>query len=225
VEEVASLKCGVSLTSDRSESGSWRLLDLECLDPHFNLAVDEAVVRCVSEQTGLNTLRFWRNMNAVVVGRFQCVRLEVDLEACNRLGVKVVRRLTGGGAVYQDLGNLNYSITVSKDGLGAPLSQSEFYSLLLQGVVEGLSTLGVSAKAEEGRGIWANGKKIAGIAGFTNRKLYFGHGTLLVNSDLRAIPTVLKQVEGRSIKGPIRSIPSQVIDLHTLLGFLYKLMS
>ena len=165
-----------------------------------------------------NTLRLWRNAKSVVIGRFQCARLEVDLEACNRLGIDVLRRFSGGGTVYHDLGNLNYSINVRKDSLVGVASQSQFFDLLLQGVVESLSSLGVSASPEASRGIWMEGKKLSGIAGFTSRVSYFGHGTLLVNSNLEHIRRILRPAGSRDPRGPVRSIPSPVINLSTLMG-------
>ncbi len=201
-----------------SQSDSWRLLDLEYLNARMNLAVEEAVVKYALRGTGLDTLRLWGNMNTVVIGRFQCARLEVDLEACDRLGIDVVRRFTGGGTVYHDIGNLNYSLNLKKRHLNGVVSQLEFYALLSQGVVEALSSLGISAVPNSGRGIWAEGKKVSGIAGFTDRVSYFGHGTLLVNSNLPVIDTVLKQVDSNCLGRPVRSIPSEVVNLNVLVG-------
>lgn len=184
----------------------------------MNLAVEEAVVKYALGGTGSNTLRLWRNMSTVVLGRFQCARLEVDLEACDRFGVDIVRRFTGGGTVYHDMGNLNYSLNLKKRHLNGVVSQSEFYALLSQGVIEALSSLGIQAVPNSGRGIWAGGKKVSGIAGFTDRVSYFGHGTLLVNSNLQVISKVLKQTDSRHLKRPVRSIPSEVINLNALMG-------
>ncbi|UCD73086.1 MAG: lipoate--protein ligase family protein [Candidatus Bathyarchaeota archaeon] len=203
---------------DNSQSDSWRLLDLEYADARMNLAVEEAVVRYTLGGAGTNTLRLWRNRNTVVLGRFQCARLEVDLEACNRLRVDVIRRFTGGGTVYQDMGNLNYSLTVKKCYLNGIVSQSDFYTLLSQGVIEALSSLGISAVPNSGRGIWTEGKKVSGMAGFTDRVSYFGHGTLLLNSNLQIISKVLKQNDSRHLKKPVRSIPSEVVNLNALTG-------
>ncbi len=194
-------------------------MDLEYLNPRFNLAVDEAIVRYASVQAGSNTLRLWRNMNTVVVGRFQCARLEVDLETCAHLGIEVVRRFTGGGTVYQDPGNINYSLSVRKDSVNDVFCQSEFNALLLRGVVGALSSLGISARSDSGRGVWVGGRKVCGIAGFTGRSLYFGHGTLLVNSRLQFIRKVLTQTDTKHSGGPVRSTPSKVINLNALVGF------
>ncbi|MEM3571714.1 MAG: hypothetical protein QW589_07300 [Candidatus Bathyarchaeia archaeon] len=91
-----------------------RLLEIEYSDPYMNLALEEAIFRKLFNGESQATLRFWRNFSAVVIGRFQCISLEVNEEACKRYGIQIVRRITGGGAVYHDEGNLNYSIFLHK---------------------------------------------------------------------------------------------------------------
>jgi len=201
------------------ESEPWRLLDLEYSNPRINLAVEEAVARYSFVCVGSNTLRFWRNINTVLLGRFQCARLEVDLETCTRLGIEIVRRFTGGGTVYQDLGNLNYSLSVGKDSVDGLANQSDFNALLSRGVVEALLSLGISLRSDSNRGVWVKGMKVSGIAGFTGRSSYFGHGTLLVNSRLEMIRKVLTPTNTKYEGGPVRSIPSKVTNLNNLLGF------
>jgi len=81
----------------------------------MNLAVEEAIPRVLGRGLTLNTIRFWRSPNTVVIGRSQILESEVDLDACIRHGICVVRRFTGGGAVYQDIGNLNYAVSIRRD--------------------------------------------------------------------------------------------------------------
>ena len=80
----------------------WRVVDVEFDDPYMNMAVEEAIPLAVSRGLAPSTLRFWRNDNTIVIGRFQCAALEVNFHACRELRVSVVRRFTGGGAVYHD---------------------------------------------------------------------------------------------------------------------------
>ena len=95
------------LVEGEAETSSWRLLDLEYADAPSNLALEEAIAGQVGEGKSPSTLRLWRNRNAAIIGENQSAYAEVRLGACKELGAEVVRRFTGGGAVYHDLGNLN----------------------------------------------------------------------------------------------------------------------
>ncbi len=127
---------------------TWRLLDTEYRDdPFMNMSVEEAIPRAVGDGTAPNTVRFWHNSNTIVLGCFQSADLEVNYDACRETGTQVVRRFTGGGAVYHDAGNLNYAISLKK---GHPLVPDNDLQLIFQrlseGTVEGLRSLGVRAE-------------------------------------------------------------------------------
>jgi len=183
----------------------------------MNLAVEEAIAKSTLQESILNTLRLWRNTDCAIIGRFQCAKLEVDLEACHRLGIEIIRRFTGGGAVYHDSGNLNYSLRVSKDSLDWITSQNDFYDFFLRAAIKALSRLGISEiSTNSGRGIWVRGMKLSGIAGYTSRDFYFGHGTLLVDSDLDKLRRILTVSSREGIKTSVRSNPSAVTNLSDL---------
>jgi lipoate-protein ligase A len=84
-------------------------------DPYMNLAFEEAFVRVLSLRNPCPTLRIWRNKNAAVIGYFQKADEEVKLDVASKYDVAITRRFTGGGAVYHDLGNINYAIAVKSD--------------------------------------------------------------------------------------------------------------
>ena len=94
---------------------SWRLLEEHRTNVQRNLAIEEAIARGSAAKTNgkINT-RFWRSSSAVVIGRFQCVHKEVNLAYCKENDVTIARRFTGGGAVYHDEGNLNFSICLDQ---------------------------------------------------------------------------------------------------------------
>lgn len=169
----------------------WRLLDVEYNDPYMNLAVEEIIARKVGEGTVPSTTRFWRNPNTVVIGYSQCAALEVNFEACREYRTKIVRRFTGGGAVYHDHGNLNYSICLRRDNRLVQRDFLETFKFLSLGVINGLKTLGVGVEFEPINNLCIKGKKISGAAGSIKWGTIFHHGSILVNSDLEKLSRVL----------------------------------
>jgi lipoate-protein ligase A len=170
----------------------WRLLEVERPeDPCYNLAVEEAVARAVGEGIAPTTLRFWRNDNAIIIGAFQCVSLEIRLEECIRYGVKVVRRFTGGGAVYHDIRNLNYAISFRRP---SPIPGDDVlngYRIVGGAVIAGLEKIGVKAEFAPVNDIQVGGRKISGMAGTLTRNILFIHGCLLVGSNIEILSRVL----------------------------------
>jgi len=171
----------------------WRFLDVEYRDPYKNMAVDEALLIAVERNIAPNTVRFWRNLNAVVIGRSQSLEAEVSLEACERYGTSVVRRFTGGGAVYQDHGNLNWTIVSRRDH---PLAKVkgilEVFKAFSSPILEGIKILGIKAEFKPPNSIFINDKKISGMAAYIKRESILCHGTLLVNTNLNILTSVLK---------------------------------
>src|SRR6266516_1464737 len=171
----------------------WRLIDLEYRDdPFMNMSVEEAIPRAVGEGRAPNTVRFWHNSNTIVLGCFQSAELEVNFEACNQTGTQVVRRFTGGGAVYHDAGNLNYAVSLKKDHPLVPDSElQQVFRRLSEGAVEGLRSLGVDAEFQPINDIQVAGKKVSGAAGSVRWGTVFHHGCILVASDLAILGRVL----------------------------------
>ena len=172
---------------------TWRLVDHEYRDdPFMNLAVEEAIPRMVGEGKSPNTVRFWHNSNTIVLGCFQSAELEVNFEACKETGTQVVRRFTGGGAVYHDSGNLNYAISLRKGHALVPESDLQsVFRRLSEGAVQGLRSLGVRAEFQTINDIQVDGKKVSGAAGSIRWGTIFHHGCILVASDLAILGKVL----------------------------------
>lgn len=180
-------KCSQPMT----DPDVWRLLDFEFENPYANLAVEEAIPTQVGRGQAPNTVRFWRNLNAVVIGRFQSATMEVSLEACKRFGTTIVRRFTGGGAVYHDQGNLNYAIAVDKHHRLIKSDLGETFKMLSMAVIGGLETLGIAAEFEPPNSLRVNERKIGGAAGAIRSGFVFYHGSILVNSNLETLSEVL----------------------------------
>ena len=191
---------------------TWRLVDVEYRDdPYMNMSVEEAIPRAVGEGKSPNTVRFWHNSNTIVLGCFQSAELEVNFEACKETGTTVVRRFTGGGAVYHDAGNLNYAISLKK---GHPLvpenDLQQVFQKLSVGAVVGLKNLGVAAEFQPINDIQVDGKKVSGAAGSVRWGTVFHHGCILVASDLAILGKVLNVPKVKLAERHVVSVQKRV---------------
>ena len=180
---------------------TWRLIDEDSTDVYQNLAVDETVARfTASQENKLNTLRFWCSNRAVVIGRFQCVHKEVNLSFCEENKVSIARRFTGGGAVYHDSGNLNFSICANRSEKRVPKTLKEIYKYFIGNVSKALKSIDIPTEYDPVRScIRIEGLKITGTAGWLKRGVAFLHGTLLINSDLPMLRQSLTPPEGQPV--------------------------
>lgn len=170
---------------------NWRLLNLEYSDSYLNMAVEEAILLAAEKGLTSNTIRLWINPRSVIIGRFQNVFHEVNLKVCNKYGITIVRRFTGGGAVYHDYGNLNWTIVLNKNHPLAPKIPAEIYKVASNAIIEGIKSLGVRVIFESPNIIQIGGKKISGLAAYVKKNTILCHGTLLVNTDLSILPEAL----------------------------------
>jgi lipoate-protein ligase A len=169
----------------------WRLLKHESNNGFFNMAVDEAMLQSRIEERTPNTLRLFRwRPSTVSIGRFQNVDHEVNLAHCETDGVNVVRRISGGGAVYHDSEDeITYSVTVKREDLGTN-DVTEAYTRICNGLVEAAHILSVDAKYSEGNvrqcpNITVRGRKISGSAQAHRKGVTLQHGTFLIDVDLK----------------------------------------
>jgi len=199
---------------------TWRLVDLEYRDdPFMNMSVEEAIPRAVGEGKAPNTVRFWHNSNTIVLGCFQSADLEVNFDACKDTGTTVVRRFTGGGAVYHDAGNLNYAISLKKGHPLVPESDlQQVFRKLSEGAVEGLKGLGVNAEFQPINDIQVEGKKVSGAAGSIRWGTIFHHGCILVASDLAILGKVLNVPKAKLADRHVASVQKRVTTIRDELG-------
>jgi lipoate-protein ligase A len=177
-------------------------------DPHLNLALEEFLIRnlqCGDE----DYLLFYINGPSIVIGKNQSIYKEVNFEFLRNGQLKLARRITGGGTVYHDAGNLNFSI-ISKFAE----SKANNYRYFNQPVVEALSRAGVEAEMDERNNIICKGKKISGSAQFTNRKNIISHGTLLLNADLTTLRACLRENDFKVESKAVSSVKSPVVNLN-----------
>ncbi len=183
-------------------------------DPATNLAIEEYVLRFMDPKN--DYLMLYRNEPSVIVGRNQNILEEIDDFYARKNGIQVLRRLSGGGTVYHDPGNLNFSFITYYEQ--SRLHNFRFFNAP---VVRILRSLGVPAEMNDRNDILADGKKISGSAQFSSRGRMMSHGTLLFNSKLEEIERILsvpmKQIRSKSHKS-VRS------DVANITGFLTEPM-
>lgn len=200
---------------------SWSVIPLGVYDAYMNMAVDEALLRLRARDRVPNTVRFYRwRPSAVSIGYFQSMEDEVDVEACRRLGVDFIRRITGGGAVFHDYeGEITYSVVVKEDDPAIPRDVLESYKAIGGGIVEALSRLGLEAEFTGVNDITVNGRKLSGNAQTRREGVILQHGTILLDLDVAKMFQVLR-VSGEKLSDkPIKSVEERVTSIRRELGF------
>lgn len=175
--------------------------------PSFNLAAEEYLFT----RKGESFFLLYRNDPSVIIGSNQAVQNEVDLDWCIEHEIRIIRRISGGGAVYHDRGNLNYSLLYDKTD--APLS-----GRFLEPVVAVLQSLSVPAEVGRRKDLWLNGKKISGTASHVSLQRELHHGTLLYDTNLEMLQQALNAENKRLIKKATASVPSPVTNIRSYLA-------
>jgi lipoate-protein ligase A len=194
----------------------FRLLDTGRRGGFYNMGLDEAVLEAVSRRESPPTLRLYGwDPPAVSVGYFQGLEEEVDLRACEARGVEVVRRVSGGGAVFHQA-ELTYSIVMPEGHPLAGNTLQESYGTLCAGIVEGLAILGVAARFAPVNDIIAGDRKISGNAQTRRAGCVLQHGTVLLDLDVDLMFELLR-VPSEKMKGRlIADVKSRVTSLRAL---------
>ncbi|MCL2740597.1 MAG: lipoate--protein ligase [Oscillospiraceae bacterium] len=174
-------------------------------DPPWNLACEEHLLTARRESVAM----LWRNARSVIIGRNQDLESEVDAALAERLGIPVVRRLTGGGAVFHDLGNVNFTHIYTYEG-GHEMDFAPFARLL----TSALGGMGVRAELSGRNDILVDGAKVSGCAHACvgDRAIY--HGTLLFSADLSQMEGLLRYSEEKYRGRGIKSVSSRVANLN-----------
>ena len=179
-------------------------------DAYLNLALEEYVLR--NRMGDDDLLLFYVNAPAIIIGRNQNTIEEINPDVVAEKAIRVVRRISGGGAVYHDLGNLNFSFMTRDVG-----SRFNRYEKFNGPVVDVLRTLGVAAEIGGRNDILVGGRKISGNAQFATPDRMFSHGTLLLDSNLDDVTAALRPRPGKVESKGVKSIRSRVANISEFL--------
>ena len=180
-------------------------------DPYFNLALEEYFMK--QKDLKDDVLILWQNEPTIVVGKNQNTFDELNLDYVDENNIKVVRRMSGGGAVYHDFGNLNYTI-IKNDGR---LFKNDFSFFALP-VISCLKKLGVTAVFDGRNDILIEGKKFSGNAQYFFKNQILHHGTLLFSSDLTVLAQALQVKKDKFESKGIKSVKSRVANISDYLS-------
>ena len=172
-------------------------------DPYKNLALEEYLLHNVRKDECI--LYLWQNEKTVVIGRNQNPWKECQVKELVKDGGKLVRRLSGGGAVYHDLGNLNFTFLVTKENYNVAKQ--------LDVIIGAVNSLGIPAEASGRNDITALGRKFSGNAFFNVKDQYYHHGTILVDVDINSLSKYLNVSRTKLRSKGVDSVKSRVTNL------------
>lgn len=178
-------------------------------NPRYNLALEEYVLKNLDGEYFF----LWQNEPTIVIGKHQNTISEINLDYVEKKGIHVVRRMSGGGAVYHDLGNINFSFIQEKKDL------ADFdFSFFTRPIVDLLGELGIKAEFNSRNDLAIDGKKFSGNAQYIFKKKILHHGTLLFNSEMEELVNSLKVSKDKIESKGLKSIKSRVANIKDHIG-------
>ncbi|HLQ40729.1 MAG TPA: lipoate--protein ligase [Tetragenococcus sp.] len=188
-------------------------------DPRVNLAIENYLLdNMVTDEP---ILLFYINEPSIIIGRNQNTIEEINQQYVDEHGIHVVRRLSGGGAVYHDLGNLNYSFITPDDG-----NSFRNFAKFTEPVVKALHDLGVTGAQLKGRNdLVINDMKFSGNAMYATNGRMYAHGTLMLDSDTNEVVNALKVRKDKIASKGIKSIRSRVTNIRPFLPVEHQNMT
>jgi len=185
-------------------------------NPYFNLAFEEALARACSTEEKCFILRIWRNEKAIVIGYLRNVNDEVRVSLAESRNIPIVRRFTGGGAVYHDMGNLNYTLVIKDSRIKKTVNR--IYTYVLNGILTALRNLGLKPEVRNVNDVVVHGWKVSGVAASLRWNTIFLHGSLLINADLKTLYEVLIIPPRNQPYKDVDPVKYRVNNLSTIIG-------
>ena len=173
-------------------------------NPYFNLAAEEYFLK----QTDEDIFMLWRNEPSIIIGKHQNTLSEINLDFVKENNIRVVRRLTGGGAVFHDLGNLNFTFIQSNHD--HTLNDFRKYT---EPILEVLQQLGIDARFEGRNDLTIDGRKFSGNAEMVWKNRVLHHGTLLFSALMTDLGQALKVDEAKFRDKAVKSVRSRVTNI------------
>lgn len=184
-----------------------RFLESPSNDPYFNLALEEYVFEHLDRTYSYFML--WQNFNTIVVGKYQNTAEEINQDFVDEHGIQVVRRLSGGGAVFHDHGNLNFTFIVDQG------SNPDFnFKVFVEPVVRALARFGIQAEFNGRNDITIDGMKFSGNSQYTRHGRLLHHGCIMLDSNLTNVADALKVKDAKFDSKAVKSVRSRVTTIN-----------
>ena len=195
----------------------FRIIDTGVRDGCANIAFDPALIELRQQDRVPDTIRFMRFPPTALIGRHQDLSRELNLDNCTEDGVGIVRRVTGGGAIYLDEGQLGWELVFHRASLGIA-NLPDLAAAICNAAAAGLRELGVKAKFRPRNDIEVDGRKISGTGGFFDGDILIYQGTVLVDMSPAQMVRALNIPAAKVAKHDLDSAEQRVVTLKELLG-------
>lgn len=196
---------------------TFRVIDTGVREGRANIAFDPALIELRQQDQVPDTIRFMRFPPTALIGRHQDLSREIDLDFCEANGIGTVRRVTGGGAIYLDEGQLGWELVFHRASLGIA-NLPDLAAAICNAAAAGLRELGVKARFRPRNDIEVDGRKISGTGGFFDGDILIYQGTVLVDMNAAQMVRALNIPEAKVAKHDLDSAEQRVVTLKELLG-------
>jgi lipoate-protein ligase A len=195
----------------------FRVIDTGIREGRRQIVFDQAMIDAHKSGAIPDTIRFLRFPPTALIGRHQALSREIRLDYCRANGIGLARRITGGGAIYFDEGQLGWELVFSRAAFGIS-SLGDLARVICEAAAAGLSTLGIDARYRPRNDIEVDGRKLSGTGGFFDGDTLFYQGTVLVDLDAARMAAALNVAEAKLARRALDSAAQRVVTLRELLG-------